>query len=108
MGFSRQEYWSGQPFSSPGDLRDPGIEPGSPALAGGFLTAEPPGESPQIMQNRTGILSFLSLSPDEKRPKLPKCEFVERSGGQLASSLVKVEWPPLTDSRLDKLPRMVN
>ena len=32
MGFSRQEYWSGLPFLSPGDLPDPGIEPGSPAL----------------------------------------------------------------------------
>ena len=32
MGFSRQEYWSGLPFPSPGDLPDPGIEPGSPAL----------------------------------------------------------------------------
>ena len=32
MGLSRQEYWSGLPFPSPGDLRDPGIEPGSPAL----------------------------------------------------------------------------
>ena len=32
MGFSRQEYWSGLPFPFPGDLPDPGIEPGSPAL----------------------------------------------------------------------------
>ena len=32
MGFSRQEYWSGLPFLSPGDLPDPGIEPRSPAL----------------------------------------------------------------------------
>ena len=32
MGVSRQEYWSGVPFPSPGDLPDPGIEPGSPAL----------------------------------------------------------------------------
>ena len=32
MGFSRQEYWSGLPFPSLGDLRDPGIKPGSPAL----------------------------------------------------------------------------
>ena len=32
MGFSRQEYWSGLPFPSPGDLPDPGIEPGSPAF----------------------------------------------------------------------------
>ena len=32
MGFSRQEYWSGLPFPSPGDLPDPGIKPRSPAL----------------------------------------------------------------------------
>ena len=38
IGFSRQEYWSGFPFSSPGDLPDPGIEAASPALAGGFFT----------------------------------------------------------------------
>ena len=44
MGFPRQEYWSGLPFSSPGNLPDPGIEPTSPALAGRFFTAEPPGE----------------------------------------------------------------
>ena len=34
MQFSRQEYWSGLPFPLPGDFSDPGIEPGSPALAG--------------------------------------------------------------------------
>ena len=37
MGFSRQEYWSGLPFPSPGDLPDPGMEPGSPALQVGSL-----------------------------------------------------------------------
>ena len=37
MGFSRQEYWSGVPFPSPGDLPNPGIKPGSPALAGRFF-----------------------------------------------------------------------
>ena len=42
MGFSRQEYWSGLPFASPGDLPDPGIEPGSPALQADALTSEPP------------------------------------------------------------------
>ena len=41
-GFPRQVYWSGLPFPSPGDLLDPGIEPVSPALAGGFYTTEPP------------------------------------------------------------------
>ena len=38
MGLSQQEYWSGLPFPPPGDLPDPGIEPASPALAGGFFT----------------------------------------------------------------------
>ena len=44
MGFSRQEYWSGLPFPSPGDLHDPGIEPGSPAFQADALTSEPPGK----------------------------------------------------------------
>ena len=42
MGFSRQEYWSGLPFSSPGDLPDPVIESGSPAFQADALTSEPP------------------------------------------------------------------
>ena len=49
MEFSRQEYWSGFPFPTPGDLPDPGIEPTSPespALAGRFFTTEPPGKPP--------------------------------------------------------------
>ena len=40
MGFSRQEYWSGLPFLSPGDLPNPGIEPGSPALQVDSLPTE--------------------------------------------------------------------
>ena len=39
MEFSRQEYWSGMPFPTSGDLPDPGIQPMSPALAGGVFTA---------------------------------------------------------------------
>ena len=44
MGFSRQEYWSGLPFPSPGDLPNPGIEPGSPALQTDTLPSEPLGK----------------------------------------------------------------
>ena len=44
MGFSRQEYWSGLPFSSPGDLPNPGIELGSPAWWADSLPSEPPGK----------------------------------------------------------------
>ena len=42
--FSRQEYWSGLPFPSPGDLPNPGIEPRSPALQADTLPSEPPGK----------------------------------------------------------------
>ena len=44
MEFSRQEYWSGLPFPSPGDLSDPRIEPRSPALQADSLLSEPPGK----------------------------------------------------------------
>ena len=48
MGFSRQEYWSGLPFPSPGDLPDPGIEPGSPALQADALLSDPPGKTEEL------------------------------------------------------------
>ena len=44
MGFSRQEYWSGLPFPSPGDLPDPGIELVSPALQADSIPSQPPGK----------------------------------------------------------------
>ena len=45
MGFFRQEYWSGLPFPSPGDLPNPGIDPGSPALQADALPSEPSGKA---------------------------------------------------------------
>ena len=50
MGFSREEYWNGLPFPTPGDLPDPGIKPtslASPALAGGFFTTSTTWEAPR-------------------------------------------------------------
>ena len=44
MEFSRQEYWSGLPFPSPGNLPNPGIEAGSPTLQADALQSEPPGK----------------------------------------------------------------
>ena len=52
MGFSRQEYWSGLPFPSPGDLPNPGIERRSPALQADALPSEPPGKPPGIEKSR--------------------------------------------------------
>ena len=49
MEFSRQEYWSGLPFPSPGDLPNPGIKLRSPTLQADALTSEPPGKP-----NKTG------------------------------------------------------
>ena len=54
MGFCRQGYWSGLAFPSPGELPDPGIEPESPALAGGFFTTEQPGKP--VFENRIFII----------------------------------------------------
>ena len=60
MRFSRQECWSGLPFPSPGDLPDPGIEPGSPALQADTLPSEPPGALCiiEIVFNANGSISF--------------------------------------------------
>jgi len=49
MEFSRQEYWSGLPFPSPGDIPHPGIKPRSPALKADSLTPEPPGKQSQYV-----------------------------------------------------------
>ena len=49
MGFSRQEHWSELPFPSPGDLPDPGTEPGSPILQADSLPSEPSGKRVELM-----------------------------------------------------------
>ena len=58
MGFSRQEYWSGLPFLSPGDLPNPGIEPGSLALQADALTSESPGK-PSFIYKQIYILLYI-------------------------------------------------
>ena len=74
--FSRQEYWSGLPCLSPGDVPNPGIDPRSPALQADSLSAEPPGKfrntgvgilipSPGIFpvqESNWGLLQYLTLS----------------------------------------------
>ena len=59
MEFSRQEYWSGLPFPSPGDLPNSGIEPGSPALQANSLPSEPPSN---VCYGHTGIV--MSIIPE--------------------------------------------
>ena len=67
MIFSRQEHWSGLPFPPPGDLPNPGIKSGSPALAGGFFTAEPTWEA--YSKNSSQIL-WVKLLSNPSRPTL--------------------------------------
>ena len=71
MAIFRQEYWSGLPFPSPGDLFDPGIKARSPALQADSLLSEPPGKpmSPLLVQcTATHFLHplFASLSSSVK------------------------------------------
>ena len=61
MGFSRQEYWSELPFPSPGDLPNPGIEPGSPTLWADTLTSEPPRNTNHQGDNKFYFISVLFL-----------------------------------------------
>ena len=61
MGSSRQEYWSGSPFTSPEDLPDPGIKPWSPALQAGSLPSEPP-EKPLVWEILPDLPSFFGIS----------------------------------------------
>ena len=65
MGFSRQEYWSGLPFPSPGDLPNPGIKPESPVLQADTLPSEPPGKPP----SRRKEIIKLKLEINQKETK---------------------------------------
>ena len=58
--FSRQEYWSGLPFPSPGDLPNPGIEPGSPVLQVDSLFSEPPEKPIETLESsqNAGVPQF--------------------------------------------------
>ena len=64
MEFSRQEYCSGLPFPSPGDLPNPEIEPGSPALQADYLLSEPLGKP-----NHDNYIQIMTQRPMYKRMK---------------------------------------
>ena len=86
MGFSRQEYWSGLSFPSPGDLPYPGIEPMSPTLAGRFFTTEPPEKPLGILKSHcpftivtmsvktpnTGSVALLLVKPHHSKSQHTK------------------------------------
>ena len=81
MGFSKQEYWSGLPFTSPEDLLDPGIESGSPALQTDSLPSEPPGKPLAFIMlanledpaGATGLEKVNPLTPILKKSSTKEC-----------------------------------
>ena len=89
MGFSRQEYWSGLPLSSPGDLPNPGVESGSPALQADSLPTEPQGlvgSNPvcvgvRLRDARIGLHPWASLvAQTVKRPPTTRETWVRSLG----------------------------
>ena len=102
MGFPRQERWSGLPFPPPGDLANPGIEPTSvaPALAGGFLTTEPPGNpnearGPPLLSLCSRAWEPQLLSPRALEPMLGTREPIAMRSQRTAAR----ERPPLQNQR---------
>ena len=71
LGFSRQEYWSGLPFPSPGDLPNPGTEPRSPALQADTLPSEPPGKLSVQFSLVAQLCSTLCTPMNCSTPGLP-------------------------------------
>ena len=67
MGFSRQEYWSGLPFPSPGDLPNPGIKPGSPELQADALSFEPPEKKAKSTANQLCHAIISKMHPQLRR-----------------------------------------
>ena len=67
-GIFQQEYWSGLPFPFPGDLPNPGVEPGSSALQVDTLPSEPPGKPWTSPGQNTGVGSFIPSPADLPNP----------------------------------------
>ena len=80
MEFSRQKYWSGYPFPSPGDLPNPGIKPRSPALRADSSPAEPQGK-PQSMDQRSLQSSQQGNFPDGPVTKPPNAGSLDSTSG---------------------------
>ena len=107
MGFPRQEYWSGLPCPSPGDLPDLGMELGSPALQADSLPSEPPGKPPLLLQleggsgtdalgvsfRRLGVQAFGTGHPRPEHQHEGAYAFPSKAGGLQDHAPPLVFWP---------------
>ena len=103
MEFSRQEYWSGLPFPPPGDLPDPGIEPGAPALQVASLPFEPPGK-------RLHLLRSAPCQPQNTHfaGGGPRTQLLWDTLGWLAGerALAPPDWGDITPTQLREQPKV--
>ena len=78
MGFSRQEYWSGLPFPSPGDLPGPEIKPGCPALQADSLPSEPQRKPIMTYMGKNNLEKKTDpfLEPSERKSVLQDLDFI--------------------------------
>ena len=92
MGFSRQEYWSGVPLPSPGDLPDPRVKPGPPSLQADALPSEPPGKhrEPGLIQKLLSRLNPNSYRYPKGKPDVSRSWLLTIYEG----SLVRQWGPP--------------
>ena len=102
MGFPRQEYWSGLPFPSPGDLPDPRIEPmspASPALAGGFFTTSPRPGKVLVVQLCLTLCDPMDCSRPDGNPLHYSCLENPMDGGAWWAAVhgVAGSWTRLSD-----------
>ena len=86
MGFSRQKYWSGLLFPSPGDLPDPGIEPRSPALKTDSLATEQQGKPLVYIFNEQALFNN-ELKSVMIIKKLPQTKVQDQTTSQLSSNI---------------------
>ena len=97
MGLAwRQEYWSGLPFPSPGDLPNPGIEPRTPALQADTLTSEPPGKPAWRVDVLNYVLSLGQIPGTPSLWSLPlgqACRVLKESAGPSTGQRAKNSWP---------------
>ena len=96
MVFPRQEYWSGLPFPSPGDLPDPGFKAKSPALGGGFFTTEPPGMPLNVLPQSVwaAMKHYHNLVGGGALFKMSRCSFTHSPGGRASMSRVPARFGP--------------
>ena len=100
MGFSKQDYWSGFQFPSPGDLPDPGIKPRSPALQADALPSEPPGKPlvfttilPQTYSLKINC-SFFPLVEINSKNKIRRTLLLPRAFSVCSSPIMPHFWMP--------------